>query len=132
MRSNTISSAGLAATLGAISLLLAAGCGKPSAQQTAQMPPPEVNVVTVQPREIAASFEQVGQTAGVREVEVRPRVTGILQRRNYKEGSAVGAGTSLFTIDPAPFQATVARVDADLASALAKEAQAGRDIERLE
>ncbi len=132
MRSNFLCSAKAAATLAAISIVVAAGCGKPSAQQTGQMPPPEVNVVTVQPRDIAATFEQVGQTAGVREVEVRPRVTGILQRWNYKEGSAVPAGRSLFTIDPAPFQATVARVDADLASALAKEAQASRDIERLQ
>ena len=133
MRSNTIFNARLAAAmLAASSLLLAGGCGKPAAQQTAQMPPPEVNVVTVKPREIAASFEQVGQTAGVREVEVRPRVTGILQRWNYKEGSAVEAGRSLFTIDPAPFQAAVARADADLASALAKDAQAKRDVERLQ
>ncbi len=132
MRSNFFPGAKAAATLAAMSVVVAAGCGKPSAQQTGQMPPPEVNVVTVQPRDIAATFEQVGQTAGIREVEVRPRVTGILQRWNYKEGSSVPAGRSLFTIDPAPFQATVARVDADLASAQAKEAQAGRDIERLQ
>jgi membrane fusion protein, multidrug efflux system len=132
MRLNLSPKVKVAATLACASLFVAGGCGKPSAQQTGQMPPPEVNVVTVQPRDIAATFEQVGQTAGVREVEVRPRVTGILQRWNYKEGSAVPAGRSLFTIDPAPFQATVARVDADLASAQAKEAQAGRDIERLQ
>jgi len=122
----------VALALAATSVFLATACDKPSAQQTAQMPPPEVNVVTVQPRDIAATFEQVGQTAGVREVEVRPRVTGILQHWNYKEGSTVPAGRSLFTIDPAPFQATVARADADLASALAKDAQTQRDIERLQ
>ena len=132
MVSKTFPASKAALALAAMSVFVATGCEKPSAQQTGQMPPPEVNVVTVQPRDIAATFEQVGQTAGVREVEVRPRVTGILQRWNYKEGSAVPAGRSLFTIDPAPFQATVARVDADLASALAKEAQASRDIERLQ
>ncbi|HTS52556.1 MAG TPA: efflux RND transporter periplasmic adaptor subunit [Burkholderiales bacterium] len=121
-----------AAALVVLTVLVAAGCDKPSAQQTGQMPPPEVSVVTVQPREIAATFEQVGQTAGVREVEVRPRVTGILQRWNYKEGSAVQAGRSLFTIDPAPFQTAVTRADADLASALAKDAQSKRDVERLQ
>jgi len=132
MRSNSTPTAKLAIALAVASVLAATGCEKPSAQQTGQMPPPEVNVVTVQARAISATFEQVGQTAGVREVEVRPRVTGILQRWNYKEGSAVQAGRSLFTIDPAPFQATVARVDADLASALAKDAQTQRDIERLQ
>jgi len=117
--------------LALMSVLVAAGCGKPAAQQTGQMPP-EVNVVTVHPRDIAATFEQVGQTAGVREVEVRPRVTGILLRWNYKEGGAVQAGRSLFTIDPAPFQIAVAKADADLASARAKDAQTERDIERLQ
>ncbi len=132
MVSNTSSTAKAALALAAVSALVATGCEKPSAQQTGQMPPPEVNVVTVQPRDIAATFEQVGQTAGVREVEVRPRVTGILQHWNYKEGGAVQAGRSLFTIDPAPFQAAVARADADLAGALAKDAQTQRDIERLQ
>ena len=132
MRSNISPTASAAVALAVIGMLVTAGCEKPAAQQTGQMPPPEVNVVTVQPRDIAATFEQVGQTAGVREVEVRPRVTGILQRWNYKEGGAVPAGRSLFTIDPAPFQAAVARADADLASALAKDAQTQRDIERLQ
>ena len=131
MHSISFSNLRLAAALVTVGAIATGGCGKPAAQQTAQMPPPEVNVVTVQPRDIAASFEQVGQTAGVREVEVRPRVTGILLRWNYKEGSAVEAGRSLFTIDPAPFQAAVARADADLASALAKDAQTKRDIQRL-
>jgi membrane fusion protein, multidrug efflux system len=132
MVSKTFLNAKAALALATMSAFVATGCDKPSAQQTGQMPPPEVNVVTVQPRDIAATFEQVGQTAGVREVEVRPRVTGILQHWNYKEGGAVQAGRSLFTIDPAPFQATVARADADLASALAKDVQTQRDIERLQ
>jgi membrane fusion protein (multidrug efflux system) len=108
-----------------------AGCDKPAAQQTAQMPPPEVNVVTVQPRDLPVTFEYVGQTAGVREVEVRPRVTGILQHWNYREGGAVRAGESLFTIDPAPFQATVARAEGQLGSAEARLAQAERNVMRL-
>jgi membrane fusion protein (multidrug efflux system) len=58
-------------------------------------------------------------------------VTGILQRWNYREGAAVRAGDSLFTIDPAPFQATVTRAEADLASAEARQAQAQRTAARL-
>lgn len=111
--------------------LTLAGCGKPSAEAPAQMPPPEVTVAVVEPREIIATFDAVGQTAGVREVEVRPRVTGILKKWNYTEGSQVKAGQSLFTIDPAPFEAALARADADLASADARLAQSRRDIERL-
>ena len=95
------------------------------------MPPPEVNAVTVQPRDLAIHLEYVGQTEGIRDAEVRPRVSGILERWNYTEGSSVRAGQSLFTIDPAPFQVLVARADADLATANARLTQAQRDIERL-
>jgi len=95
------------------------------------MPPPEVNAVTVQPHEIPIHLEYVGQTEGMREAEVRPRVSGILQRWNYDEGSTVRAGQSLFSIDPAPFQVLVARADADLATAQARLTQAKRDVVRL-
>jgi membrane fusion protein (multidrug efflux system) len=109
-----------------------AGCEKPAAQPAGGgMPPPEVTAVTVQPQTVPVTFEYVGQTAGVREVEVRPRVTGILERWNYKEGAPVKAGESLFTIDQAPFKAAVARAEAQLASAEARLAQSQRTVERL-
>lgn len=95
------------------------------------MPPPEVNVVTVTPRSLPASFEYVGQTAGSREVEVRARVTGILLKRNFEEGGPVRKGQSLFTIDPAPFEAAVARAEADVAAAEARHEQARRNAARL-
>jgi len=99
------------AVLAAITIsALVSGCDKPAAQPAGgSMPPPEVTAVTVQPHDVPVIFEHVGQTAGVREVEVRPRVSGILERWNYREGAAVRAGDSMFTIDPAPFRAAVAR-----------------------
>lgn len=117
---------------------LAAGCnpsgGDPKAGKGGAgmgMPPPEVNVVTVTPRSLAASFEYVGQTAGSREVEVRARVTGILLARNFEEGGPVRKGQSLFTIDPAPFEAAAARAEADVAAAEARHEQARRNAARL-
>ena len=62
---------------------------------------------------------------------MRARVTGILQKRNFDEGATVGAGQSLFTIDPAPFAAAAARAEADVAGAEARFAQAARNAERL-
>lgn len=97
----------------------------------AGMPPPEVNVVTVAPRSLPVSFEYVGQTAGSREVEVRARVTGILLARNFEEGGPVRKGQSLFTIDPAPFDAVLARTEADVAAAQARHEQARRNAARL-
>jgi len=95
------------------------------------MPPSEVNVMTAAPQELPVSFEYVGQTTGSREVEVRARVTGILMSRNFREGEPVKKGQSLFTIDAAPFEATLARAEADVAAAEAREAQAKRNAARL-
>jgi membrane fusion protein (multidrug efflux system) len=89
-----------------------------------------VNVVTAAPRALEQSFEYVGQTAGSREVEVRARVTGILLKRNFAEGEPVKAGQSLYTIDPAPFEAAFARAEANVASAEARHEQARKNAAR--
>ena len=95
------------------------------------MPASEVNVVVAQQQTLPVSWEYVGQTAGSREVEVRARVTGILLTRNFKEGEAVKKGQSLFTIDPKPFEAALARAVADVAAAEARLEQAKRNAARL-
>jgi membrane fusion protein (multidrug efflux system) len=95
------------------------------------MPPPEVAVMTVAPKAIPVSFEYVGQTAGSREVEVRARVTGIILKRNFEEGGPVKQGQSLYTIDPAQFQAAAARAQADVAAAEARLEQAKRNVARF-
>lgn len=111
--------------------LLPAGC-KPSASQApAGFPPPLVTVATVEPRDIPVAREYAARTAGYREVEVRARVTGILERRNYREGAVVKKGESLFTIDPEPFKVALARAEAELAVAEARHAQAQREVARL-
>jgi membrane fusion protein (multidrug efflux system) len=107
------------------------GKGKGGGNPFAGMPPPEVSVVTVAPRALEESFEYVGQTAGSREVEVRARVTGILLSRNFKEGAPVKMGQSLYTIDPAQFEAAVNRSAADVAAAEARLEQAKRNAARL-
>ena len=112
-------------------LTLAAGCQPAGAPPGGGFPPPIVSVITAEPKDVPLSFEYVAQTAGYREIEVRARVTGILQRRNYREGAAVRKGESLYTIDPAPFQVALARAEADLAVAEARLAQARREAARL-
>ncbi|MFZ5876062.1 MAG: efflux RND transporter periplasmic adaptor subunit [Nitrospirota bacterium] len=111
-------------------MLALSGCNQAAGSPPAPAPP-EVAVVTVQPRDLPAVFEYVGQVAGVREVEVRARVSGILERWNYQEGAAVKSGDSLFTIDPEPFRAELARAEADLAGAEASFTQATRNAARL-
>ena len=110
--------------------LLLAACG-PSGGGHGGFPPPQVSVITVEPKTLPASFEYTGQTPGSREVEVRARVTGILLSRNFVEGGPVTKGQSLFTIDPAPFVAAAVRAEADVAGAEARLAQAKKNAARL-
>ena len=95
------------------------------------MPPAQVSVITVEPKSLPAVFEYTGQTLGSREVEVRARVTGILQARNFVEGGPVTKGQSLFTIDAAPFIAVALRAEADVAGAEARLAQAAKNAARM-
>lgn len=113
-----------------IALAALAACQK-SQPQGGAMPPPEVVVVVAQPTDMPASYEYVAQIAGVREVEVRARVSGILEKWNYTEGARVTAGQSLFTIDPEPFRAALARAEAELASTQANLELSKRNAGRL-
>jgi membrane fusion protein (multidrug efflux system) len=115
----------------AISAAMLPGCNPAGSQPFPGMPPPEVNVVTVQPKNEPVTFEYTGQLAGYREVEVRARVAGILQKRNFTEGGNVARGQSLYSIDPVPFESALARADADFAGAQARHAQAQRNAARL-
>jgi membrane fusion protein, multidrug efflux system len=116
----------------ALALVLAA-CGK-SQQQAGGFhgfPPAAVTVQKVEPQTFPVRFEYVGQTQGSKDVEVRARVTGIIEKRLYQEGSFVKAGQPLFIIDARQYQAQVNAANADLARAQAQKAQADRELARL-
>lgn len=112
-----------------VALALAA-CGK-QPQGGGGWPPAEVSVIKVSSRNVPITYTFTGQTEGSREVEVRAQVGGILLSRAYKEGSTVTAGSTLFTIDPATYQATLAQAEAEVAGAQARLNQATRDAARL-
>lgn len=83
---------------------LLAGCEEHEAKTQAR-PPAEVTVLKVAPRDVPVSYEYVGQTESTRQVQIRARVDGFLDRRVYTEGSLVAAGDVMFQQDPKPFQA---------------------------
>lgn len=122
-------------TLISLSMLVLAACGKQdgaaNAAAAGKMPPPEVNVVTVQARNLAVNFEYAGQTAGSRETEVRARISGILENRLYEEGSRVKAGAVLFQIDPGTYQTQLASAEAAAGVSEAKLNQTKRELARL-
>ncbi len=112
----------------AASLLLTA-CAEPP---TPPAPPPaEVGVIDVEPRSLPLVLEYPAQLKGVREVEVRARVSGILLERRYAEGARVEAGEILFRIDPDPFRAEVAQAQAALEVQEASLGQARRERDRI-
>lgn len=76
------------------------------------MPATSVSVLEIAPRDISITFEYAGRSAGYREIEIRPRVSGILKKRYYVEGQFIKQNALLFEIDPAPFQALVAQAKA--------------------
>lgn len=124
------------AALAAVAVALA-GCGKESkeAAPAAAAAPAQAVAVTVrkvEPQRVPIVLDAVGQAEGSREVEIRARVAGILERRLYNEGGAVKAGDTLFTIERAPFELAVAQAKAALAQEVAKQEEAQREAERLQ
>lgn len=95
-----------------------AGCQDSAPEM--QMPPPAVEVATVQTRSFEISTELPGRVEPVRVAEVRARVPGIVLTRNFEEGADVEAGDVLFQIDPAPFEAALAQARGELARAEAE------------
>ena len=86
-------------------------CGQPQQQGGFHgFPPADVTLMTVEAKSIPVTFEYVGQALGSKEVEVRARVGGILEKRLFKEGAPVKAGQTLFIVDPKPYEAQAASV----------------------
>src|SRR4051812_13390913 len=102
-----------------------AACGRSEAQGgPGGMPPPEVGVVAVAPRDIGLVTELPGRLEASRVAQVRARAAGIVLQRLFREGSDVKAGQPLFRIDSAPYQAATASAKAALARAQANAGQA--------
>ncbi|MBE0502122.1 MAG: efflux RND transporter periplasmic adaptor subunit [Desulfuromonadales bacterium] len=77
-------------------------------QQTAPpRPAPQVSFVTMQPEKLMLTSQLPGRTAAFRTAEIRPQVSGLIQKRLFTEGGMVRAGETLYQIDPAPFQIAV-------------------------
>nr|WP_246215755.1 efflux RND transporter periplasmic adaptor subunit [Microvirga makkahensis] len=104
----------------------------PQTASASAAPPPQVGVITVQPAEIPYPVEYAGRVAGFRDVEVRPRVGGLLLERQFEEGARVTEGQVLFRIDPATYEVALSRAEAQLQQAQAALYQAQQNFERVE
>jgi membrane fusion protein, multidrug efflux system len=102
----------------AAGLSVLAGCSeKPAAPPR---PPTEVTAMTVAAQDTPVAFEFVAQSQSSREVEIRARVEGFLDKRLYTEGDLVKAGQVMFQIDPKPFEAALQSAQGQLAQQQAR------------
>ena len=76
--------------------------------------------------------EYTGQTFGQSDIQINPRVDGVIESLNFKEGSIVSKGQLLYTIDPLPYQAKVNQAVGVLAESMAKLAKAKSDLDMIE
>jgi membrane fusion protein (multidrug efflux system) len=99
-------------------------------KQAAAPPPPEVDVVTVQPADVPLYQEWIGTLDGYVNAQIRAQVTGYLMAQDYKEGTPMKKGDLLFQIDPRPFQAALDQARGQLAQAEAQFDKTELDVER--
>jgi membrane fusion protein (multidrug efflux system) len=117
--------------LAAFAPLLGACDESSSAVSSAQTSEPDVSVVIVKPQPRAVVRELPGRISPTRVAEVRPRVSGIVVERLFRQGSEVKAGDALYRIDPRPFEVEVMANDAALAKADAALMQAQQQARRI-
>ena len=127
-----------ARTLLLAGLLATAACGEQpdNAQKGGGGPggrggTPEVGFVVVQPTSVAITTELAGRTVPYAVSEVRPQISGVIQRRYFTEGSYVRAGQTLYQIDPRLTEAGQAQAEANVAAAQATAEAARLRAERL-
>lgn len=114
----------LAGLLGCLSLM---GCkDEKTGAQALMVPAVEVAVEIVTPQKVLYTTELAGRTSGFQIAEVRPQVSGIIQKRFFEEGADVKAGDVLYQIDPATYQASYDSAKGDLA-----KAQAAANMDQL-
>jgi membrane fusion protein (multidrug efflux system) len=114
----------------ALAALAFAGCnGK--APSPAPPPPPEVGVIKAVSQPVQVLEEYVGQTEAVDTVEIRARISGILERQGFEDGARVKGGDLLFVIDPQPYIAALAQAKAALAQTQASHLNSKQILERI-
>ena len=112
-------------------ILVLSACGK-AQDSAAQHPAAKVSVAEVIQQPINEWDEFTGRLEAPESVEVRPRVSGYIDRVAFREGSLVQKGDLLFQIDPRPFEAEVKRLQAQLQQARASQTRTVSEAQRGE
>ncbi|SFF86988.1 efflux RND transporter periplasmic adaptor subunit [Neptunomonas qingdaonensis] len=112
-------------------VLFLVGCQEEQVQQAQPKAPTKVDVVTIKAESIEVKESGSGRVTASKTAEIRPQVSGILQKRLFTEGSTVKEGDALYQIDPAVYQAALASAEADLAVAKANAVSLKEQAERF-
>ncbi|MBB2496014.1 multidrug efflux RND transporter periplasmic adaptor subunit MexE [Aquipseudomonas ullengensis] len=112
-------------------ILVLSACGK-APENAAQQPAAKVSVAEVIQQPINEWDEFTGRLEAPESVEVRPRVSGYIDRVAFREGSLVKKGDLLFQIDPRPFEAEVKRLQAQVQQARASQTRTANEARRGE
>jgi RND family efflux transporter MFP subunit len=116
-----------------VSVFAVLGASLVACQQPQQAPPtPQVTVAPAIGRDVAEASEFTGHFESTNAVEVRPRVAGFVERVGFVEGAMVHQGDPLFSIDPRPYEAEVARAEAVLEQARTRKQLADSELERAQ
>jgi RND family efflux transporter MFP subunit len=115
------------AVAGGLGLGILGGCAK---APVSAAPPADVQVISVEQKDVPIVREWVGYLDGSVNAQVRAQVTGYIVKQVYKEGAFVKKGDVLFEIDPRPFAAALAQAQALQAQANAQLGKADLDVKR--
>jgi membrane fusion protein (multidrug efflux system) len=99
-------------------------------QQASQMPPPEIPVFEVRQQDVPIYSELAGQIYGRKDIPIRARVDGLVEKISFVEGSRVKKGQLLYSIDSDPYMAEVASKESLLAEAQTIMVNAKNELER--
>ncbi len=95
-----------------------------------EMPPIPIGVAAPIVRDLAVEREITGRLEAISQVDLKPRVSGVVEKVLIRDGVEVAAGDVLLEIDAKPFIATVAKAEADVAHAQARLHQAELQLGR--
>lgn len=108
-----------------------AGCNEPKTANAAAPDKPEVSTITIKAHARAIVRELPGRITPTRVADVRSRVSGIITKRSFQQGSEVKAGDPLYQVDPRPFEVDLKAAEAALAKAAAARDQAELQAKRV-
>ncbi len=122
----------LALLVGGIAIVQFSSMGDAIAQAGGETPAMPVPYVTIEQKPVQLWKEFSARLMAVDYVEIRPQVSGIIQKIHFEDGQIVKKGDVLYTIDPRPYEAAVAQARADVAAARDDADYAGKELARAE